>query len=272
MYRFFVSPEQLEVDAHGQVRAAHITASEAAHAARVLRLQTGTQVVVCDGTGMEYLAVLEKVTPTHCHAQVTEQRMCPAEPGISVCLMQGLAKGDKMDWIVQKSVELGVTAVFPVQTAYSVVRLDAAKAKGRVERWRKIAQEAAKQCGRAVPPHIYAPAPLSVAVEQVRARHLLIPWENAVLPLRTALQQELHREKTAGAVPQAASPYDFGIVIGPEGGLPSEEVQPLSAHGAVAVTLGSRILRTETAAIATLTAVLYELGEFGDNRSLTEWR
>jgi 16S rRNA (uracil1498-N3)-methyltransferase len=281
MYRFFVSPEQLEIGDQGFVQAAHITGAEAAHAARVLRLDAGTQVVVCDGAGMEYLAILEEVSPTRCYVRVTTQRQCPAEPVLRVCLFQGLAKGEKMDWIVQKCTELGVAAVYPIQTTYSVVRLDDAKALARTERWQKIAQEAAKQCGRAVPPRIYTPTSLSVAVNQVQVRQIIIPWETAALPLSTALRQALLREERAnvesgmrdsGVIRHDASSYDLGIVIGPEGGLSADEVQPLLVQGGTPVTLGPRILRTETAAIATLTAALYEYGDFGGSRSMTEWR
>lgn len=244
-----------------------ITGEEALHLARVLRLAAGDEIVVCDGSSREYLATLTSVSAKECTAAIKTQRLCPAESQVRICLFQGLAKGDKMEWVIQKATELGVAGIFPVMTKYSVIRLDEAKAANKTQRWERVAKEAAKQCGRALPPVIHPVLRVEDAVTQADVGRVLVPWEGATKPLR----EVLHKWQ-ADPAPPAVGRYAAGIVIGPEGGLASEEVQALTSIGAVAVSLGPRILRTETAAVATVAAVMYVLGEFGGNRTMDEWR
>jgi 16S rRNA (uracil1498-N3)-methyltransferase len=204
-----------------------------------------------------------------------------------VCLFQALAKGEKMDWIVQKSTELGVAGIIPVITAHCVVKLKDEKREARTDRWERIAREAAKQCGRAVVPRIHPVIDLVSTLANVGAQRVLVPWEGASEPLHTVLHDwqpwadNLHnptdqpsdfKQIIGDAATMRADRYAMGVVIGPEGGLSGDEVQALVLQGAKPVTLGPRILRTETAAIATLTAVLFAYNEFGGGRSMNEWR
>ncbi|HML49156.1 MAG TPA: RsmE family RNA methyltransferase, partial [Clostridia bacterium] len=165
------------------------------------------------------------------------------EPKTRVTLYQGVAKGEKMDWIVQKAVELGVFRVQPVCFSRCV-----AQSQHKAERWQRIALEASKQCGRGRIPEINEPIALDLALLKNHDQ-CVVPWE----------------EERSAALSDALRPdqSDLGLVIGPEGGLDPSEMDMLSKTGAISITLGPRILRTETAAIAALAMVLYAMGDMG---------
>ncbi|MDR7533329.1 MAG: RsmE family RNA methyltransferase [Armatimonadota bacterium] len=212
---------------------------EAHHIARVLRLRAGTRIVAFDGT-QEVDAELVEVSG---HA-VTARALGPArrvERPVAITLLQGLPRGPKMDLIVRMATEIGVAAVQPVLTTRSLPTAGAA----RLERWRRIAREAARQCGRGDVPTIDAPAPLVEALAVLGPVDLLVvPWERATRPLGAA---------TAGRPFVTA-----GVVVGPEGGLTDDEVAAVTAAGGVAVSLGPLVLRTETAGVVTVAMLLYE--------------
>ncbi len=212
------------------------------HIATVLRMRPGDRVVVFDGTGTEYIAVLETVTPTQTGARIIETHR-GVSPALHLVLLQGVPKGAKMDDIVRMGTELGVTEFMPFISARTV-----AMGRGRVGRWLRIAMEAAKQCRRPDVPAVLTPAPLAAALDRVAGYDLvLLLWEGE--ESRT-IAQALAANGRAKRV---------AIVIGPEGGFAPEEVAQATARGAVPVTIGPLILRTETAGVAALAMVSYEL-------------
>lgn len=225
----------------------------AAHHLSVLRLAPGDRVEVFDGRGRAWEAEVEALAPAGGALRLRAAREAP--PALRpFVLLQGLAKGEKMELVIQKAVELGVTGIHPVACERSVVRLDAAKGAKRAERWRKIAAEAARQCGRADLPEVREPRPLAEALAELRGRDdlaKLVAWEEAeAVGLKAFLEAHAHLPGHA-------------LVVGPEGGLSEAEVRAARAAGFEAVTLGRRILRTETAALAVLAAVRFFQGELG---------
>lgn len=227
---------------------ASLPADEAKHALRVLRLSAGDEVCVLDGQGGRYAAQVESVSNG---AQVRVTGALPGnEPPVRVTLYQGLPKADKLDFIVQKLTELGASCVVPVKMERSVVKSDAKDGEKRRERLDRIAREAAKQCRRACAPQIEAPMTWKQA-EGIMARHdlILVPWEDA-----SGLTVKGVRAQVPGA-------KDIGIVVGPEGGMSPDEVDGLQERGARIVTLGPRILRAETAAVAAVTMAMTLWGD-----------
>jgi len=215
---------------------------QARHVATVLRLRPGDRVVVFDGTGTEYLAELETVTPTRTAARIIETHR-GVSPALHLALLQGVPKAAKMDDIVRMGTELGVSEFIPFISARTV-----AVGRGRVGRWLRIAVEAAKQCRRRDVPAVHTPAPLPAALDRVAGYDLvLLLWEGE--ESRT-IAQALAANGRAKRV---------AIVIGPEGGFAPEEVAQATARGAVPVTMGPLILRTETGGVAALAMVSYEL-------------
>lgn len=215
------------------------------HLTRVLRLGDGDRVTLFNGDGHDYPAQLVG-SGKRVSAQVLAREAAAApEAGIAITLVQALARGEKMDWIIQKATEIGVARIVPVSSQRSEVRLDGERAGKRVEHWRKVAISACEQCGRARIPDIAAPQPLHTAAESVTAdlRCLLDP--EAATRLR-----EL-----------PANPASVALVIGPEGGLDDHEVQLLSRLGWQGLQLGGRVLRTETAGLVAISALFALNGE-----------
>ena len=173
------------------------------------------------------------------------------EPDVAISLYQGLAKGDKMELVIQKAVEIGVTDIFPVAMDHSVVVLEVSKAGKKVERWQKIAEAAAKQSKRDIIPTVHQVMPLGQALQAKEQDLLLVAYESEN---QVSLKEVLQSHKEAKTV---------GVVIGPEGGLSMEEVEAAVARGGIAVSLGRRILRTETAGLVAATAILYETDNLG---------
>lgn len=234
----------------GQGRAS-LEGEEAHHAARVLRLRPGDPVVLLDGTGYEHAGRVTAVDgkALRCEVACLEVRLCPAEPELAITLLQGLPKGDKMDFVVEKGTEAGISRFVPVRTARSIPRLEKGKEARRLDRWRRIAAEAAKQCRRGRRPEVGSFADVGDAVEALRARGIpvLLLWERAQQSLKPLLRTWRDR------------PAELGLVVGPEGGFSAGEAEALTALGATAVTLGERILRTESAGTIAAAILLYEL-------------
>ena len=225
-----------------------LTPEDAAHAERVLRLRPGAEVELL-GFGLRCRGILAE-GPDGQLAVETSAPLPSTEPRLRVTLYQGLPKADKMEWIVQKAVELGVHRIVPVSMSRCVVRLDAKDGAKKQLRWQKIAREAGKQSGRCEIPEVEAPLPFAALAERVGSHErFLIPWEEAGGYSLTAFRRE-HPEAE-----------NIGVLIGPEGGIAPEEIGQLRPAGALPVTLGPRILRTETAGLAALSA-LYAL--YGD--------
>lgn len=220
------------------------------HAAHVLRLTPGTGVHLMDGAH-RFLGVIRETAPL-VTAEVGAQ-LPSTEPQLRITLYQGLPKGDKMELIVQKAVELGADSIVPVAMERSVVKLTAQDGAKKQQRWQKIAVEAGKQSGRCAQAAVEAPLTFKQLLQALPGRHdaVLVPWEEEAAASLNAF---------AAAHPNVRS---LGVLIGPEGGISPGEMEQLRAVGAQSVTLGPRILRTETAGLATLAAMLCLYGEMG---------
>ncbi len=247
MHRFYV--EQLPGEAPPEAGSSILLPpEEARHAHTVLRLRTGARVeLICDGRRL--LAEVEKGAQNAVALKCLEP-LPSTEPSLAVTLFQGLPKGDKMDMVVQKATELGAVCIVPVLMNRCVARPSEKDLKKRQERWTRIAREAAKQSGRCCLPRIEIPLELSRLGEAFPLPQVLIaPWEEA-----------------SGFGPRALfdacpHPASLGILIGPEGGIEPAEMEQLKAWGFLPFTLGKRILRTETAGLAALAAVMSLYGE-----------
>ncbi len=216
----------------------------------VLRLAEGDALEVFDGTGRAFDARVTRLGPEEVRLSLGPARGAP--PPRALGILQGLPKGDKMEWVLQKGTELGATAFHPVDTARSVVKLEPRRAGERTVRWQKIVEEAARQCRRNDVPRVHPPRPLLEAARALEPGTLLLVLdeEESAVPLGEAF-------RAAGPATPVA------LVVGPEGGLSREEVAALVALGARGVTLGSRILRTETAALAALAVMQHLEGQLG---------
>ncbi len=245
MHHFFVKPSQI-----GEGRAL-ITGPDVNHIKNVLRVRPGEELLLSDGAGTDYLCRVEALEENQVRLQVREERAAGGELPAQIWLFQGLPKSDKMELIVQKAVELGAAVIVPVLTRNTVVKLDEKKAASRVKRWQAIAESAAKQSKRSALPQVKEICRLSEALrltEQEDFGLRLIPYENA--------------EGMGGmreALAQVRPGIRIAVFIGPEGGFDPEEIQEALAHGTRPVSLGSRILRTETAGLAVLSVLMMRL-------------
>lgn len=227
-----------------------LTREDSHHLLRVLRAAPGSPFVVLAG-GVAYDCVLDRVEDGLARGRVRAAAPAGGEPAIRITLFQGLAKGEKMELVVQHGTELGITEFVAVAAARSVVKLDEKKAAQRRERWQRIAREAAEQSRRGAVPTVRPPHTWEEAVARIPEFDLaLVAWEGGGEPLRAVLE----------ARPEARA---FALFVGPEGGLTAEEVELARRAGAIPVTLGPRILRTETAPLAAIAAILYARGEWG---------
>ena len=245
MYHFFVNPEQIQES--GIV----ILGTDVNHIRNVLRMRTGEEVLIADGQGAEYRCKLTELGENEVRAQILWKLDGNAELASAVTLFQGLPKSDKMDLIVQKCVELGVDRIVPVSTKRAVVKLDAKKEQTRLKRWNTISESAAKQSGRGVIPEVSGVMSFGKALEEAKKLDvLLIPYERAE-----------HMAETRRVMGEIRPGQSVGIFIGPEGGFEESEVEEAVAAGAKAITLGKRILRTETAGLAVMAMLGYLLEE-----------
>ncbi|MDX5445333.1 MAG: 16S rRNA (uracil(1498)-N(3))-methyltransferase [Zoogloeaceae bacterium] len=216
------------------------------HAVRVLRLSAGERIVLFDGFGGEVEAVLEG-QGKRWSARLVERRATERESPLQIVLVQALASADKMDWVVQKAVELGVSGVIPVRAARSVLKLTGERADKRVAHWREVAVSACEQSGRNRVPDVARIADLRDYLAQTRGG-----------PQRLILDPVGGRRLADIGRPQAAC----HVLIGPEGGWSDDELAACRAAGCEGVTLGPRVLRTETAGLAALAALQALWGDF----------
>lgn len=244
MYQFFVEPGQIQ---DGKII---ITGGDVNHIRNVLRMKPGEEIAVSNGIdGREYRCGIETFTENEVICSLRFIKEDAVELPARIYLFQGLPKADKMELIVQKAVELGAFAVIPVSCKRAVVKLDERKAAGKIARWQKIAQAAAKQSRRAVVPQVGEVMTMSQAIAfSRRCKVRLIPYELAEGMERT-------RQLIEGLRPGE----DVAVFIGPEGGFEREEVEAAALDGISPVTLGKRILRTETAGMAVLSLIMYQL-------------
>ncbi len=222
------------------------TGDDAHHIGRSLRMRPGEELTLCDTCGTDCRCVVEEVSESAVVVRVLERRPSDTEPTVEVTLYQGYPKGDKLETVIEKAVELGVTRIVPVLTDRSVARPDDKSAARKLERWQRRALEAAKQCGRGRIPQVEPLIAFSALPGRIGGHGTaMFCYELGGLPL-------------SGLVTKSTS--DVAIFIGPEGGIAPSEAQALLDAGAVPVTLGKRILRTETAPLAAITAVMLLTG------------
>lgn len=243
MHHFFVTPNQVK---SGEI---WIEGTDVNHIKNVLRMKEGEELEVSDGNGITYLCTLVSVTGEQVRATIQEEVQRDTELPSKIYLFQGLPKADKMELIIQKAVELGVYEVVPVATKRAVVKLDDKKAAKKVERWNSIAEGGAKQSGRNVIPQVQEVMSFKNALEYAKDLDvLLIPYELAE-----------GMKKTREFIEEIRPGQSVGIFIGPEGGFEVSEVESAMQYGAKPITLGKRILRTETAGLTTLSILMYHL-------------
>ena len=229
-----------------------ISGDDAHHITRVLRLRVDDRVECVDPLGQVHLVQIQELGPT-VRGIVLETCQGSQESPLHLTLFQGLAKGDKMDLVMQKAVELGVAEIVPFTSRYTVVQLEPKQAKSRHDRWERIALEAAKQCRRARLPVVHGLHTFGEMVASIEERHrkgdlVLLAYE---------------AEKQVGIGQLEGQPEAVAAIVGPEGGFAPEEVQVLTSVGARACTLGPRTLRTETGGIVLLSVLGYKWGDLG---------
>ena len=245
MYHFFVTKEQVDGTT------IRVTGSDVNHIKNVLRMKTGETVTISDGENATYECVLSAIRPDEALFEIRTTEPVTNELPVKVVLFQGLPKGDKLEWITEKAVELGASEIVPVAMRRSVVKLDPAKEEKRIRRYQGIAEAAAKQAGRNRIPIVRSVMTTEEAAAYAKTFDaLLVPYECAENMART-------REVIAG-LPKCGT---LGIVIGPEGGFEQEELKQFQEAGGEVITLGKRILRTETAGPAALSAFMSLYGE-----------
>lgn len=243
MHHFFTEPSQIR-DPH-----IFITGPDVNHMKNVLRIMPGERVGISDGQGTDYVCEVDRLEETEVVLNILSSEKSYSELASRIYLFQGLPKGDKMELIIQKAVELGVFEIVPVATRRAVVKLDEKKAKKKTERWNAIALGAAKQSGRSLIPEVKPVMRFAEALEYAKELDvLLIPYEMAE-----------GMEKTKEIISAVRQGQSVGVFIGPEGGFDEEEVEKAVAEGAQPVTLGRRILRTETAGLTVLSILMYHL-------------
>ena len=246
MYRFFVEPSQIGEE---EIR---ICGSDVNHIKNVLRMKQGEEILISGGENLEYTCYIQEMQEEEVTAHIMYVQEAGYELPSRIFLFQGLPKGDKMELIIQKAVELGIHQIVPVASRRSVVKLDKKKEEKKIVRWQAIAESAAKQSKRMYVPQVAGVMSFGEAVQYAgKLDVVLMPYELAKGMKET---KEIIRGIQKG--------QSVGIFIGPEGGFEEEEVrQAVSLAGARPITLGKRILRTETAGLTVLSILMFELEE-----------
>jgi 16S rRNA (uracil1498-N3)-methyltransferase len=240
MPRFYLPPSQIQ-DNHFR-----LTGPEAHHALHVLRKKAGDELELFDGRDRAFLGRIERISDGAIDGKIVSAKTSATAP-VEIWLYAALIKGPRWDWLLQKACEVGVNVVIPIETSRTVIHLDGKEMSGKLERWNRIALEAAKQCGRAATMVIRTPQSFADALKQIQAGSLFIfPWEKE--------NQKTIREACANFKGNRAC-----LWIGPEGGWTQEEAQAAQSCGAVPVTLGKNLLRSETAGIVAAALLSQEL-------------
>lgn len=257
--RFYVSGEELGVEITASTSLpvrVNLRGSAVKHMTQVLRLKEGAAIVIFNGCGCEFRSVIRSVGKNSVEIEVVDVLSPQLESPTGITLAQGVSRADRMDWTVQKSVELGVNNIIPVITARTVVNLKGEHKQRRVQHWRKVAISACEQCGRNYVPEVSSAVRFSDFVSQFTCAEFnnvlkLVLYHKAESGLSSVIKQ------------RKDSPGSVLLLVGPEGGLSEQEQQDCVKAGFIAVKMGPRILRTETAAIAAITLVQSTLGDLG---------
>ena len=244
MARFFLPSANIQGDR------GILSGQELTHLVKVLRLRAGDAVTLFDNTGWEHEAVIESLTSQQGELKILQSHPTGREPSLPITLAVGLTKGEKLDFVIEKSTELGVTTVIPFISDYAVPKLDREKIRKRTERWQKIAVSAAKQCGRSRVPEVRRLCSFEDLVREYRPETLkLIFWE----------------DETEQSLGEVAEKYretkNVLVVVGPEGGFSKKEMELANSQDFQSVHMGRRILRAETAALAALTLAQFLWGD-----------
>ena len=248
MPKFFVSDEQVKEDI-GEIQ---ITGTDVNHLRNVLRVKNGDKVEICNPFNQQnYYCQIKEIHKEYIATTILEKISETVESNVKVTIFQGIPKAEKMEWIIQKAVELGVYDIVPVEMKRCVVKLQGKDKTKKIERWQKISEVAAKQCGRNYIPKINNIENLKEISEKIKDYDVvLVAYEEEK---ENTLKNELELLKKDN------DNIKIAVVIGPEGGIDKEEIEGLKRNGAKIITLGKRILRTETVALNVLSIIMYEL-------------
>lgn len=215
--------------------------AQSRHISKSLRMRVGDMITLCAGNGTDYGCIIEEITPENVSLAVCYKQAVNSEPSVKVHLYQGVPKGDKLEDVIQKCTELGISEITPVLTKRSISRPDERAAGKKQERYQKIALEAAQQSGRGIVPQIKKMTDLKSAAEQDDSELKILFYEGGGEPLKSLVNESIK---------------SISIYIGPEGGFEEDEVAVIKACKGVVATLGKRILRTQTAPVAALSAIM----------------
>ena len=252
MPKFFVKQEQINEDI------IKIQGQDVNHIKKVLRAKIGDELQICNSqNGENFLCDIEEIRSEDILCKIKQKIEEKVESNIEVTVFQGLPKADKMEYIIQKSVELGAYDITPVEMKRCVVKLDEKDKNKKQLRWQKISEVAAKQCGRDIIPQINKIINIKNICELIKKYDIvLVAYENEK---QNTLKEQLNLIKEKMEKLKSDELIKIGIVIGPEGGLEEQDVEILKENGAKIITLGKRILRTETVALNVLSVIMYEL-------------
>ena len=243
MHHFFVSPEQID----GEY--VHITGSDVNHIKNVLRMKLSEELLISNGQDKDYMCQIEAMSDDEIKARIIDSSYEGTELPCKIYLFQGLPKSDKMEMIIQKAVELGAYSIIPVATKRCVVKLDDKKQESKIKRWQAISESAAKQSRRGIIPNIGNVMHFKEAIKMASKMDMaIIPYEN--------FKDMVETNRVMSSVTDAK---EIAIFIGPEGGFEENEIDFALENGVKPISLGKRILRTETAGLAILSVLMFRL-------------
>ncbi len=244
MYKFFISQKQIDGET------ATITGEDVNHIANVLRLKQPDKIILCDkDEDKSYISEIMQIEKSYIICKILEMVSETTESNVNIDLFQGLPKSDKMEYIIQKTTEIGVKNIYPVNFERCIVKLDSKSEAKKIDRWQKIAEVASKQSKRDIIPNINNVINIKNICQNAKKYDIiLIAYENEDKITIKDVLKSLDKSKK----------INIGIVIGPEGGLSENEVAELMEAGAKSVSLGKRILRTETAPLVMISDIIYE--------------
>jgi 16S rRNA (uracil1498-N3)-methyltransferase len=244
MHRFFVNPNQITEDNIA------IVGDDVKHIKNVLRMNKEDEIIICDGHGSDYYCIINTINSHSINTSILSKTNSDTELKTKIYLFQGLPKQGKMELIVQKAVELGVYEIIPVITERSIVKINKQNGEKKLARWNKVAESAAKQSKRGIIPKVNEIMNYEDALKYAsKIDSTIIPYENA-----------RNMNETKGFINELDC-KEIGVFIGPEGGFSMEEIKMANENGTKSITLGKRILRTETASLAILSLLMFQLEE-----------